>query len=43
VEKLKGRTKNIPAEAIKAYTETAVKILQSLFNKIWEREEVPEQ
>ena len=33
---------NIPAEAIKADTETAV-ILHSLFSKIWEKEEVPAQ
>ena len=34
---------NIPAEAIKADTETAVIILHSLFSKIWEKEEVPAQ
>ena len=33
----------IPAEAIKADTETAVNMLYSLFSKIWEREEVPAQ
>nr|KAG5696667.1 hypothetical protein BaRGS_023076 [Batillaria attramentaria] len=33
----------IPAEAIKADTETAVNMLHSLFNKIWEKEEVPAQ
>lgn len=31
----------IPAEAIKADTETAVTILHSLFKKIWEREGIP--
>ena len=30
----------IPAEAIKADTETAVQMLYSLFSKIWEKEEV---
>nr|KAG5693771.1 hypothetical protein BaRGS_032455 [Batillaria attramentaria] len=29
----------IPAEAIKADTETAVNMLHSLFSKIWEKEE----
>nr|KAG5698578.1 hypothetical protein BaRGS_027089 [Batillaria attramentaria] len=33
----------IPAEAIKADTETAVNMLHSLFSKIWEKEEVPAQ
>nr|KAG5687140.1 hypothetical protein BaRGS_019218 [Batillaria attramentaria] len=33
----------IPAEAIKADTETAVNMLLSLFSKIWEKEEVPAQ
>nr|KAG5706181.1 hypothetical protein BaRGS_019508 [Batillaria attramentaria] len=33
----------IPAEAIRAYTETAVNMLHSLFSKIWEKEEVPAQ
>ena len=33
----------IPAEAIKADIETAVKMLYSLFSKIWEKEEVPAQ
>nr|KAG5690470.1 hypothetical protein BaRGS_016470 [Batillaria attramentaria] len=33
----------IPAEAIKADTETAVNTLHSLFSKIWEKEEVPAQ
>ena len=33
----------IPAEAIKADTETAVQMLYSLFSKIWEKEEVPAQ
>ena len=33
----------IPAEAIKADIETAVKMLYSLFSKIWEKEEVPVQ
>nr|KAG5703791.1 hypothetical protein BaRGS_009589 [Batillaria attramentaria] len=31
----------IPAEAIKADTETAVNMLHSLFSKIWEKEELP--
>ncbi|KAI8519374.1 hypothetical protein Bbelb_026310 [Branchiostoma belcheri] len=31
----------VPAEAIKADTETAVSTLHSLFNKIWEEERVP--
>ena len=31
----------IPAEAIKAAMETATNMLYSLFNKIWEREEIP--
>nr|KAG5713359.1 hypothetical protein BaRGS_024907 [Batillaria attramentaria] len=31
----------IPAEAIKADTETAINMLHSLFSKIWETEEVP--
>ncbi|KAI8484441.1 hypothetical protein Bbelb_378740 [Branchiostoma belcheri] len=31
----------VPAEAIKADTETAVSMLHSLFNKIWEEERVP--
>ena len=34
---------NIPAEEIKADTETTVTILHSLFSKIWEKEEVPVQ
>ena len=33
----------IPAEAIKADMETAVKMLYSLFSKIWVKEEVPAQ
>ena len=33
----------IAAEAIKADIETAVQTLHSLFNKIWEKEEVPAQ
>ena len=33
----------IPAEAIKADTETADSMLYSLFSKIWEKEEVPAQ
>ncbi|KAM9354978.1 androglobin-like [Pholidichthys leucotaenia] len=33
----------IPAEAIKTDTETAVNMLHSLFSKIWEKEEVPAQ
>ena len=33
----------IPAEAIKADIETAVKMLYSLFSKIWGKEEVPAQ
>nr|KAG5691095.1 hypothetical protein BaRGS_027599 [Batillaria attramentaria] len=33
----------IPAEAIKADTETAVNMLHSLFSKIWDKEEVPAQ
>nr|KAG5686716.1 hypothetical protein BaRGS_020242 [Batillaria attramentaria] len=33
----------IPAEAIKADTETAVNMLHSLFSKIWEKKEVPAQ
>nr|KAG5710794.1 hypothetical protein BaRGS_026945 [Batillaria attramentaria] len=33
----------IPAEAIKADTETPVNMLHSLFSKIWEKEEVPAQ
>nr|KAG5687737.1 hypothetical protein BaRGS_028399 [Batillaria attramentaria] len=33
----------IPAEAIKADTATAVNMLHSLFSKIWEKEEVPAQ
>nr|KAG5703496.1 hypothetical protein BaRGS_020130 [Batillaria attramentaria] len=33
----------IPAEAIKADTGTAVNMLHSLFSKIWEKEEVPAQ
>ena len=33
----------IPAEAIKADIETAVKMLYSLFSKIWKKEEVPAQ
>ena len=33
----------IPAEAIKADIETAVKMLYSFFSKIWEKEEVPAQ
>ena len=33
----------IPAEAIKADIDTAVKMLYSLFSKIWEKEEVPAQ
>ena len=33
----------IPAEAIKSDTETAVKMLYSLFSKIWEKQEVPAQ
>ena len=33
----------ISAEAIKADIETAVKMLYSLFSKIWEKEEVPAQ
>nr|KAG5711141.1 hypothetical protein BaRGS_004785 [Batillaria attramentaria] len=33
----------IPAEAIKADTETVVNMLHSLFSKIWEKEEVPAQ
>nr|KAG5685412.1 hypothetical protein BaRGS_027207 [Batillaria attramentaria] len=33
----------IPAEAIKADTETAVSMLHSLFSEIWEKEEVPAQ
>ena len=33
----------IPAEAIKADIQTAVKMLYSLFSKIWEKEEVPAQ
>ena len=33
----------IPGEAIKADIETAVNMLYSLFNKIWEKEEVPAQ
>nr|KAG5688912.1 hypothetical protein BaRGS_009753 [Batillaria attramentaria] len=33
----------IPAEAIKADTETAVNMLHILFSKIWEKEEVPAQ
>ena len=33
----------IPAEAIKTNIETAVKVLYSLFSKIWEKEEVPTQ
>ena len=33
----------IPAEAIKADTETTVQMLYSLFSKIWEKEEVPAQ
>ena len=33
----------IPAEAIKEDIETAVKMLYSLFGKIWEKEEVPAQ
>ena len=33
----------IPAEAIKADIEIAVKMLYSLFSKIWEKEEVPAQ
>nr|KAG5703814.1 hypothetical protein BaRGS_031448 [Batillaria attramentaria] len=33
----------IPAEAIKADTETAINMLHSLFSKIWEKEEVPAQ
>nr|KAG5707958.1 hypothetical protein BaRGS_025096 [Batillaria attramentaria] len=33
----------LPAEAIKADTETAVNMLHSLFSKIWEKEEVPAQ
>ena len=31
----------IPAEAIKADTETAVNMLYSLFSKIWDKDEVP--
>jgi hypothetical protein len=34
---------SIPAEAIKADTETDITILHSLFSKIWEKEEVPVQ
>nr|KAG5701564.1 hypothetical protein BaRGS_024814 [Batillaria attramentaria] len=34
---------DIPAEAIKADTETVVNMLHSLFSKIWEKEEVPAQ
>ena len=33
----------IPAEAMKSDIETTVKILHSLFSKIWEKEEVPAQ
>ena len=33
----------IPAKAIKADIETAVKMLYSLFSKIWEKEEIPAQ
>ena len=33
----------IPAEAIKADIETVVKMLYSLFSKIWKKEEVPAQ
>jgi hypothetical protein len=32
---------NIPAEVIKADTETAVNVLHNLFSKIWVKEEVP--
>lgn len=32
---------NIPAEALKADTDTSVKMLHPLFEKIWETEEVP--
>jgi len=32
---------DIPAEAIKADTETAVNMLHDLFNKIWEDEIIP--
>ena len=31
----------IPAEAIKADIETSTEILQDLFGKIWEQEEIP--
>jgi hypothetical protein len=31
----------IPAEAIKADTETSVGILYNLFKKIWEEENIP--
>ena len=33
----------IPAEAIKADIETAANMLNSLFSKIWEKEEIPVQ
>ena len=38
-----ARPDEIPAEAIKADIETAVKMLFSLFRKIWEKEKVPAQ
>nr|KAG5701806.1 hypothetical protein BaRGS_000796 [Batillaria attramentaria] len=41
--KFQQTDKPIPAEAIKADTETAVNMLHSLFSKIWEKEEVPAQ
>lgn len=33
----------IPAETIKADTETSVSILYNLFKKIWKEERIPEQ